>query len=412
MKVIVSNVLEDNFVNFVVVKSFDDLRKLNGVDVVIIHRYSGSDFDAGGHVTTLWNNGNGIKRFVYISEDQSNTLKTIMTGVGGHCYDDEFYLEDEDELMALLEELDSDEETQLAVASPAIQVLDDFVDAFSNGDARAKTPAVLEQVKESVKELSLITQQQQLQLTTMGTSAIEIFTQASQIIKTINEKSKQIADELAKLEEVAANGSSSKATFSNSVQFFAPYTYRGNAKVLVIREHSPCRYLTSLALGYLHHLHYELNRRPKLVFVIQKGYEVAMKYSDYAVIKQENMNLAALYNNEIVATNNPKKEVMKDLLSKPNDVVVVVDRLYGSASIVSGRVTQIEAVGSRSDIDRFKVRPENTIFPVTAQPKQLFNIPTIKNWPVEPDARYAMYAQSFSDKYAILDAKIGLKVGD
>ena len=413
MKVIVSNTLDDKFVNFVVVPNFARLKELNGVDTIIIHKFDDSVVDVGGYVNTLWNNGNGIQRFVYICEQQSSMLVTIMAGVGGACFDDEFYFEDEDELNALLEELEEGgTETALAVAEPAIQVIGDFVDAFANGEARAKTPALLEQVRESVKELSEITQNQQLQLNTMGASALDIFAEAGKIIKLVSERSKKVQEDLKKLEESMSGGGGGKTSFSNSVQFFSSYTHRGNSKVLVVREYAPCRYLTSFMMGYLHHLHYELNRRPKLIFVVQKGAGVASKYSDYAIITQDNMGLASLYNNEIVVTSNPKKEVMKDLLSKPNDVIVVVDRLYGSLPIVSGRVVQIEAVSGRSDIQRFNVKPENTIFPVTAQPKQLFCIPVIKGFPIEPEARYASYAQSFQDKYGILDRKLGLKVGD
>jgi hypothetical protein len=124
------------------------------------------------------------------------------------------------------------------------------------------------------------------------------------------------------------------------------------------------------------------------------------------------MGIASLYDGEIVATNNPKKEVLKDLLTKPNDVIVVVDRLYGSQDIVTGRITKVNAVSSRSDIARYKLKPEQTIFPVTRQPKELFTIPNIKQFPIEVDARYAIYSQVMANAYKILDEKIGLRVGD
>ena len=42
------------------------------------------------------------------------------------------------------------------------------------------------------------------------------------------------------------------------------------------------------------------------------------------------------------------------------------------------------------------------------QPTQLFCIPVIKNFPKEVDARLAAYMQSFSDKYEVLDKKLGI----
>lgn len=407
MKVIVSTELDDNFTKFVVVDSFKKVKELQGVTTLIIHKYKESDFDAGVFVSQFHNNG--IDQFIYISSSPSSTLQMVLKGVNGYYYEDEFYFEDEEELSTLLEDLgmeDEDENTSLATS--ALNVVNDFVSSFAKGDERIKAPLYLENVTSAVNELSLLTHQQELQLNTMGASALEVFEKASAIIRNMDAQNKNIEKKLEELENQQNNSFSSKPTFGNSIMFFSPYKYIGNSKILLIREYAPCRYLTSFIMGYLHHLHYVLNRRPKLIFVHQKGAGVSAKYADFTSITQESMNMSSLYDNEIIATNNPKKEVMKDLLTKQNDVIIVVDRLYGNQDIVSGRVTKINAVGSRSDIARYKVRPEDTIFSITRQPKELFTLPTIKNFPTEIDARYAAYTQVLGSKYEILDNKLGL----
>lgn len=407
MKVIVSTELDDNFTKFVVVDSFKKVKELQGVTTLIIHKYKESDFDAGVFVSQFHNNG--IDQFIYISSSPSSTLQMVLKGVNGYYYEDEFYFEDEEELSTLLEDLgmeDEDENTSLATS--ALNVVNDFVSSFAKGDERIKAPLYLENVTSAVNELSLLTHQQELQLNTMGASALEVFEKASAIIRNMDAQNKNIEKKLEELENQQNNSFSSKPTFGNSIMFFSPYKYIGNSKILLIREYAPCRYLTSFVMGYLHHLHYVLNRRPKLIFVHQKGAGVSAKYADFTSITQESMNMSSLYDNEIIATNNPKKEVMKDLLTKQNDVIIVVDRLYGNQDIVSGRVTKINAVGSRSDIARYKVRPEDTIFSITRQPKELFTLPTIKNFPTEIDARYAAYTQVLGSKYEILDNKLGL----
>lgn len=407
MKVIVSTELDDNFTKFVVVDSFKKVKELQGVTTLIIHKYKESDFDAGVFVSQFHNNG--IDQFIYISSSPSSTLQMVLKGVNGYYYEDEFYFEDEEELSTLLEDLgmeDEDENTSLATS--ALNVVNDFVSSFAKGDERIKAPLYLENVTSAVNELSLLTHQQELQLNTMGASALEVFEKASAIIRNMDAQNKNIEKKLEDLENQQNNSFSSKPVFGNSIMFFSPYKYIGNSKILLIREYAPCRYLTSFVIGYLHHLHYVLNRRPKLIFVHQKGAGVSAKYADFTSITQESMNMSSLYDNEIIATNNPKKEVMKDLLTKQNDVIIVVDRLYGNQDIVSGRVTKINAVGSRSDIARYKVRPEDTIFSITRQPKELFTLPTIKNFPTEIDARYAAYTQVLGSKYEILDNKLGL----
>lgn len=415
MKVIISTEIEDIFTQFVVVDSFKKVMELQGVTTLIIHKYKESDFDAGVFVSTLHNNG--INQFIYISESQSSTLRMVLKGVNGYFYEDEFYLEDEEELISLLEDIGitSESSESTALASPALSVVRDFVQSFAKGDERIKAPLYLEQVNSAVNELTELTHQQEIQLSTMGSSALEVFERASAIIKNIDAQKKVIEKQLENLEMSQANSVSTKPAFGNSIMFFSPYKYLGNNKVLLIREYAPCRYLSSFVLGYLHHLHYELNRRPKLVFVHQKGAGVAAKYdiNGIASISSESMGIASLYDEEIVATNNPKKEVLRDLLSKPiNDIIIVVDRLYGSQDIVTGRVTKVNAVGGRSDIARYGIKPENTIFSVTAQRKQLFTLPHIKQFPVEVDARYATYSQVMRQGYEKLDAKLGLKVGD
>lgn len=408
MKVIVSTEIDDIFNQFVVVDSFKKVKDLQGVTTLIVHKYKESDFDAGVFVSTFHNNG--INQFIYINSNPSSTFKMVLKGVNGYYFEDEFYLNDEEELLSLLDDIGmtdtEDESTELA--APALGVVNDFVRLFAKGDERIKAPLYLDNLKSAVNELSEITHQQELQLSTMGASALEVFEKASAIIRNMDAQRKNIEKQLEELELNQANAISAKPSFGNNVMFFSPYKYMGNAKVLLIREYAPCRYLTSFILGYLNHLHYELNRRPKLIFVHQKGAGVAAKYSDYRCITQESMSLASLYDSEIVATNNPKKEVLKDLLTKPNDVIIVVDRLYGSQDIVTGRVTRINAVGSRSDISRYKVKPEETIFSVTAQPKQLFTIPTIKQFPVEIDARYSIYSQVMGEKYKVLDRKLDI----
>lgn len=409
MKVIVSTEVEDIFNNFVVVDSFKKVRELQGVTTLIIHKYKETDFDAGVFVSSF--HTSGINQFLYISESPSPTLLMVLKGVGGLHYTDEFYLDDEEELLSLLDDIGiSDSASDVTdLAAPAVEVLSDFVSSFAKGETRIKAPLYLEQVRSAVNELSEITHQQELQLSTMGASALEVFEKASTIIKNMDAQRKNIEKKLEELELSQANAVSAKPSFGNNITFFSPYKYLGNSKVLLIREYAPCRYLTSFILGYLNHLHYELNRRPKLIFVHQKGAGVALKYNAFTAITQESMILSSLYDSEIIATNNPKKEVMKDLLAKPNDVIIVVDRLYGSQDIVTGRVVKLNAVGSRSDIARYKVKPEETIFSITAQPKQLFTIPTIKQFPIEEDARYAVYSSALGDRYKMLDIRLGLQ---
>ena len=409
MKVIVSTSIEDIFNNFVVVRSFKEARDLKGgVTTLIIHSFIESDFDAGVFISDL--HKQGVTQFVYINSNPSVTLKMVLNGVDGHFFEDEFYLEEEEELLCLLEELgmEGDSTSNELIATSSIKIISDFIQAFARGEERVNIPMYLEQVNQAIDELNTVTQKQELQLTTMGNSALGVFEKASTIIKGMVTKNQELEKQLSELANNLSNASSSRPSFSNSITFFQPYRYIGTNKVLLIRELTPCRYLTSFLLGYTHHLHYVKNKRVKLVFVHQKGAGVSQIYSEFTNITQENMNMTSLYDTEIVATNNPKKEVMKELLSKPNDITIVVDRLYGKEYIVSGKVIKLNAVSGKNDCKRFKISPNECIFSITAQPSQFCCLPTIKKFPDELDARYAVYAQVCDEIYKKFDDKLKL----
>lgn len=408
MNVIVSASVKDTFTQFMVVRSFVELKsslsKIGGnIDTLIIHQFPESEFDAGVFISDLRNMG--VKNFIYINSDASTTIRMVVSGVNGKYFEDEFYLDDEEELLALLEDIEVEESTE--VAAPALSIINDFVQSFVKGEERISAPLYLERVNTAIGELENYTKQTELKIYEMGTSATQVFERASAIIRKMDDNSRIIKQQLKELEESQSNAPSHNS-FGNNVLSFPTVRYTGNLKILVIRELSPCRYLTTFALGYLHHVHYELNKRAKLVFIHQKGAGVAKKYNDFTMITQESMNMSSLYDNEIIATNAPKKEVMRELWSRTAEVIICVDRLYGSMDIVSGRVNTVYAVSGSSDLNRFKVKPEDCIFSVTEYPNQMFCIPTIKNFPRDSDAKYASYSQIMEDGYKVLDKRIGI----
>lgn len=409
MKVIISTELEDKYNNYIVVRDFKAVRNLKGVTVLILHKVEGlSDFDAGVFISNFYKDG--IKSFVYINSNPSKVIKTVINGVGGTTYEDEFYFDDEDELTALLDDLGLDTSTNSLVLS-STQIVKDFIGAFSRGEERIQAPVYLEQVNQAVTELSELTHKQELQISEMGVSAIEVFERASSIIVSMNDQKKILEKQLEEFEESQALKQMSKQSnaFSSAIMFFPSFKYVGTSKVLNIRELSPCRYLTSFLLAYTHHIHFNLNKRVKFIIVHQKGKGIADKYSEFTAITQESMGISSLYDNEIIATNNPKKDVMQKLTHLDDDVIIVFDRLYSATDIITGRVVKVNAVSGLSDINRYKVKPDTCIFPITSQPNELFNIPLIKNYPKEIDMQYAVYAQTCKNQFDILDGMLGLK---
>ena len=404
MKVIVSKTLEDKFTEFIVTDSLKKVMGFEGVTTLIIQSFIESDFDAGVFIGDL--KKKGVDLFIYISENPSAVLQMVLKGVDGYYYEDEFYFEDEEELQTLISDIEEERQEASnntsafeAIATPALNTISTFMRGYVAGDKLVQTPLFLEQTNSAITELTNVFKQQELELQTMGNSALEVFEKASAIIRNMNEQKKAIEKQLEQLETVTSNSSSNKPAFGNSILFFSPYKYLGNSRVLVLKEYSPTRYLTSFVLGFAHYLHYVKNKRIKVIFCVQKGYCIGKRYEDYVSIDETTKSMLSLYDNEIIVTNSPKKEVMKELLSKPQDVVIVVDRLYGKEAIVTGRCTTLNVVSSYSDIQRYGLKSEDTITSVTKFPNCFACISRIKNYMTERDARLAAYHQVFGKDY-------------
>ena len=377
MNIIISSELNDSFSQFKVFASFKAVREsvedLGSVDVLVIHRFPESDFDAGVFISDF--RSAGMKHFIYINSDASTTIRMVISGVEGKYFSDEFYFDDEEELLALMEDMDETEEAT-EVAAPALDILNDFIDGFVKKDERINAPLYLER--------------------------------ASSIIRKLDNNKRIIEQKLRDLEENQSSSPQHSSVLANNVLSFPSVKYTGNLKILQIREYAPCRYLTTFCLGYLHHVHYELNKRVKLVFVHQKSAGTAKKYGDFTVITQSSMNSSSLCDSEIIATNIPKKDVLANIWSRQAEVLIFVDRLYGNMNILSGRVVTVNAVSGASDLERYKISASDTIFSVTEYPDQMFCIPTLKGFPRDVDAKYASYAQVMEEAYKILDRRLGI----
>lgn len=410
MRVIVSNYLKDNFKGYTVVGTFKEIRALQDVQCLIIHRYTESDFEAGMFLSEF--HKNGIHNFVYISANPSTTLKMMLNGMNGTILEDEFYFDDEEELNAVLEDIGLEDTSETELISSNASIISDFIKAFANGDEKIKSPVYIEQVNNALTELTEMTNQQQLLIKDMGTTAVSTFERASSLISSMAEQRRLLQKQLDELEEThnSSISNSPRNKFGGGgISFFPSFKYVGSAKVLLVRELSPCRYLTSFLLGYNHHVHFELNKRVKLIFIHQKGAGVSAKYSGICTsITQESMQDDSLYDAPIVATNNPKQEVLKELTHKNDEVIIVVDRLYGSQDIMNTRVVKINAVSGCTDLNRFKVQPKDCIFSTSAHPQNLLCIPHIKNYPADADTRYAIYSRTCKDNYIILDKLLQL----
>ena len=411
MRVIVSKELKDNFSNYKVVSDWKYVdENLSEIDLLIFHSCNESDFNTGVKLANISNQSN--VHLMYINENPQTAIKMVIQGAEGEIITDEFYFEDEEELNELVKNLKVDKEEDTSLIS--INVIKDFMKAFTRGEERIKTPAYLSMVNEAIDELMLTTRKQEAAITQMGSSAIDIFKKAYILIRNLEDKRLQIEEQLKVLESNQDNGSlSNSSTFNSNISSYPPVRFMGTVPLLLIREYSPCRYLTSFALGYTHHVHFTKNKSVKLVVIHQKGTCVAKKYDEFTAINEESAGYATLYNSEYIATNTPKKDILREIFKQPVDAFIVVDRLYGGQDIITGKISKLNAVSGKSDIKRYSIKPEDTLLSNVSlnetEKKEYFGtLKRMTNYPDEKDGRLAYYEQACEEMYEKLDKLLGL----
>ena len=413
MNVILSNSLITKFDTFEVIDDCSKLEKLSDIEVLVIHDTNIDDWDVG-LLFPKWINMLNIKMFLYINPEPAVKITMLVNSVNGMdgivsaCYTDDFYLDNEEDLLILVDELrngTSENEVRDLISSSG-GIVHDFCRMVAKGDERAKTNIVINQAKEAIDDIINVCINQLNAIKEMDASALEIFERAGSVIDGMSKQNKLLKEQLAQL-EASSMGESTRPVFSNSVLIFPTYKYSQLAKVLYIREYAPCRYLTSFLVAYQHYLHYSREKRVKLVFVVQRGPLVSKRYDDIPSISPESEKLDSLYESEIIVTNNPKESVLRKLFEQNDDVYIIVDRLYQKQPILSGRIKQLNAVSGDGDLDRYNIGASNTIFSIDTKENGVTLLRKIQGFPTEKNAQYSAYYKFYKDTFLEMDKMIG-----
>ena len=204
-------------------------------------------------------------------------------------------------------------------------------------------------------------------------------------------------------------GSDTEIKGSNTLTY-SQIQYMENKPLLLVREYSPCKYLTSFIQGYAHHVHFGKAKKVKLIVIHQNEDGYSEKYQDFACINETNADYQNLYDSESIATDTPTKDIMLNLFKQPVDAFIVVDRLYGNKGIVEGHINIVNAVGDASDLDKYGIRAEDTLISMKKNPDvtPFERLIKFKDYPNSKDVRVAMYEQYYENAYKQLDELMGI----
>lgn len=408
MKVIVSNRLRDSYKGYKVVAKLSDVVKISDVTCLILNTFEEEDFEVGIALSELTKKG--VKRFAYISENISLVVKMLISGLDGLIEDADFYFECEDDLDALLDDFFSQRESESDLSANT-EIITEFLKGFANNDEKIKTPVFLEQVNSAVNALMVTNTENEVAIRDMSRATVDTFRHVSSALNAMEEQRCQLEEKLASFEASLQSQTRSRVPVdSGAAWVFPTYNYMGKSKILYIREYAPCRYLTSFVLAYAHYVNYNLAKKCKVVFIHGRGQGILKKYSSgFTCITQESEGNKSLYTNSVIATNNPRKSVMDDLTHTGEPLIIIVDRLYGSDSIISGqRITKLNAVSGLSDLKRFNLAIEDTIFPIVSIADSFGKISHLMKYPQDERTRLSKYFETMKDLFKKIDNKLGI----
>lgn len=403
MKVIVSDKLDITYTKYMLMRSFKEvLDNASSISTVVIHHADSKEFDLGVYISKL--KEAGIRRFVYINENPIGAVKLCILALEGLVLEDEDLFEDEEGLDMIIEEFFEDGANSTALTTQSsVDILSDFIQAFTNGDSKINAPVYIEQVNSALNELALYTQNQELVIKDFATTALDTFNNVSILITKMQDRKQDLEAKLKAMEASIMKNTNAVTPKErmNQALYFQSYQYIGGAKVIQIRELSPCRYLTSFLLGYHYYLSVMLNKRVKLIVCYSKSHCNGKKYdTGFTIINQESKNNKILYTADIIATNTPNNTVMEELMHQKDDVIIVLDRLRNSQPILKKtNVVTLNAISGMSDLRRFDVKPMECIFTTTKHPSNFCCIPHIKGYAPDGDTRRAQYLQACKEYY-------------
>ena len=406
MNVLVSDTSK-KYENWVVVRTLLDVVKLRGtVENLVFHKSSETVDDKIKYLTSISKKYVSCK-IVYVCESSKadKAIRMLVTGgLDGKYIDDEFYLEDDNELDNLLSDLPMIVESSELASS---NVLQDFFNRYmANGDVPI-SKGYLRAVKQAAVEMTESYHAKSLELIQMSETAADIFSNSVELVSQMREQQAILEQDLQNLKERKADVdafSNRKAVGANIV-FFPRITYFKSKIILRIKDLGKCPYSISFILGFRQYLEKIKNVRPKLIIIEHIGNMPEKRYSNFKWVTASNRNDKRNFYGSVVFTNYPTSVVMESLLSDNEyDTFVVVDRTcnYTEHILKTTGKAEFYSVNGASMIDALEL-PKNRCFSFISEVEStLFTVPYFEGYPTRDDQRLNRYLKDCSGMYELL----------
>lgn len=403
MNVIVTNnkVEYNGFIKLSTLREASEL--VGNIEYLVYNKSNESREDRVSYLTKLKDR---VKTLIYIRKKEAfeQDIQIIVVGSGGKCFDDEFFLENSDELAKLIDSLDE----VVAIAElGGVNVVSDFFNRYLKNGSTGFNPAYLMVVKNAVSDMITTYKQKEFEILQLSETATEIFASSAEIVS-------KVENEMEKLKTIAANLESAKnkqvvvtqnVSSVPNVVFFPQINYLKERTIIRIKCIGECPFIVSFILGFRIYLERIKNTRPKVLFIEPIGAQYETIYKDFKWVTQSTHRNMGNYYDGVVFTNYPNKDVLMRLLDDTDyDTFVVVDMLKNSSQhILNSKGPSVKyAVSGQGIIDRFKLKTEDCLSIIKKIEGSMFTVPVFPDYPVEFDQRERLYLRVCAENYNML----------
>lgn len=378
MRVILDSTNTLKYKNYSVYATSAQLRgDLDKVDSIVIHAFNEAEYKIGLLLSTA--HRLGIEKFVYINSKPSELISGCIKSLHGVVQADDSFLE-EDMLDMVFESFD-DFVNYEEGSMDSLGVLDKFLSDFMNGSQNLSNQVYLERVNTALTEVKVNTEHSLVAINEICDAAIEVFNDLGSTLEQQRELRSSLEEKISKLEQdIKSKSLAMPSTSTGSLGYYPTYKYSGVKPVLYIKEKQNCWYLLSFLLAYQSYLLDVKNIKAKVIVAYQKLKDNTLRYGNFTTITQETYKNTQLLSSPTIGTFQPSKIVMDSLMYRDtDDIVIVLDRMYGDELVKGGNVKTLYATSSVRAMNVAHLPPNKTILPAVENNNVFMSIP-----PIEP----------------------------
>lgn len=371
------------------VSSFKDIDRITMRTTLIVESYTDKDFDFLVFLLTAMRD-NSLTKVAYISDTPKRIILETMKTVGAYVTQNSSLIDNTENFSYLLEYMSTKEVD--SQSDELMQLSDSFtlVDNYIRGKLSDEPKLVERKISLAYDKISDVLQD--------IVFSDELNEELQSFLLTASSKIKVLEEELDKKEGELQELKGSSFGGFGSISAYTQYNYTGNSKVLIIKEESPTRYLTSFLVGYLDWLEKVAELKAKLLIIERDTEYVDARYKSMRKVDSTSITREAskLYLLPELYTTTPTHSVMSTLMSPMVDLYVILDRTYKKTNVVSGRgINTVYSTSSRRLMRELGLTSEQTIVNDLGEQSQLGILAPIENYALDKESRKIQQRSAF-----------------